>query len=71
MPALFGVVSNMFNGGIVLKGRLQKKVIIITFRGGVARVIYHFFWSKNYFQAILDHKNFSCIVPPPRVPQAP
>ena len=35
MPALFGVVSSMFNGGIVLKGRLQKKVIIITSRGGM------------------------------------
>ena len=35
------------------KGRLQKKVIIITFGGeggGSARVIYHFFfWSKNDF----------------------
>ena len=29
------------------------------------RVIYHFFFfSKNDFQAILDHKNFSCIVHP-------
>ena len=37
MPALFGVVSSMFNGGIVLKGRLQKKVIIITFRGGISK----------------------------------
>ena len=41
-----------------------KKMIIITFgEWGVSEGhLSLFFWSKNDFHAILDHKNFSCIV---------
>ena len=43
-------------------------MIFITFLGGgggAGGANYHFFsLQKNDFQAILDHKNFICIVPP-------